>query len=86
MVSYIMNRKITFKADSNIFISTVLYVFMVVFTVAFNTWLGSFLGTWIKNNGNDSFWIVMTVATIWTYPLQRFVIHRRSKKTDEISI
>ena len=92
-VSYIMNRKITFKADSNIFISTVLYVLMVVFTVAFNTWFGSFLGTWIKNNGNDSFWIVMftklivmTVPTIWTYPLQRFVIHRRSKKTDEISI
>ena len=55
-VSYIMNRKITFKVDSNIFISTVLYVLMVVFTVAFNTWLGSFLGTWTKNNGNDSFW------------------------------
>ena len=55
-VSYIMNRKITFKADSNIFISTVLYVLMVVFTVAFNTWFGSFLGTWTKNNGNDSFW------------------------------
>lgn len=92
MVSYIMNRKITFKADSNIFISTVLYVLMVVFTVAFNTWFGSFLGTWIKNNGYDSFWIVMltklivmTVPTIWTYPLQRFVIHRCSKKTDEIS-
>lgn len=55
-VSYIMNRKITFKVDSNIFISTVLYVLMVVFTVAFNTWFGSFLGTWTKNNGNDSFW------------------------------
>lgn len=54
--SYIMNRKITFKADSNIFVSTVLYVLMVVFTVVFNTWFGSFLGTWIKNNGNDSFW------------------------------
>lgn len=51
-----MNRKITFKADSNVFISTVLYVLMVVFIVSFNTWFCSFLGTWIKNNGNDSFW------------------------------
>lgn len=42
-VSYIMNRKITFKVDSNIFISTVLYVLMVVFTVAFNTWFVHFL-------------------------------------------
>lgn len=63
---------------------------MVVFTIAFNTWFGSFLGTWIKNNGYDNFFIVMltkllvmTVPTIWTYPLQRFVIHRRKKPEGE---
>lgn len=89
--SYIMNRKLTFKSDANIVLSTILYVIMVVFTVAFNTWFGSYLGTLIKNSGHDSFimvmltkLIVMTVPTIWTYPLQRFVIHRRSKKEDEI--
>lgn len=91
--SYIMNRKLTFKSDANIVLSTILYVIMVVFTVAFNTWFGSYLGTLIKNSGHDNFimvmltkLIVMTVPTIWTYPLQRFVIHRRSKKTNEISI
>lgn len=89
--SYIMNRKLTFKSDANIVLSTILYVIMVVFTVAFNTWFGSYLGTLIKNSGYDNFimvmltkLIVMTVPTIWTYPLQRFVIHRRSKKTDEV--
>ena len=87
--SYIMNRKLTFKADSNIFLSTVLYIIMVVFTIAFNTWFGAFLGTRIKNGGYDSFVIViltkllvMTVPTLWTYPLQRFVIHRRRKEDD----
>lgn len=87
--SYIMNRKLTFKADSNVLVSTILYILMVVFTIAFNTWFGSFLGTWIKNNGYDNFFIVMltklivmTVPTLWTYPLQRFVIHRRSKEAD----
>ena len=87
--SYIMNRKITFKADSNIVLSTILYIIMVVFTIAFNTWFGAFLGTWIKNNGYESFIIVMVtkllvmlVPTIWTYPLQRFVIHRRTKEDD----
>ena len=87
--SYIMNRKLTFNADSNIILSTILFIIMVVFTIAFNTWFGAFLGTWIKNNGYESFIVVMLtkllvmiVPTIWTYPLQRFVIHRRKKADD----
>lgn len=88
--SYIMNRKLTFKADSNIILSTILYIIMVVFTIAFNTWFGSFLSTLIKNRGLDNFFIVMltklvvmTLPTLWTYPLQRFVIHRKKKVTEE---
>lgn len=82
--AYIMNRKLTFKADANPMLSTVLYAIMVVFTIIFNTWFGSFLATIIVNNGLNSVFvelltklIVMTVPTIWTYPLNRFVIHRK---------
>lgn len=88
--AYIMNRKLTFKADANPVLSTVLYTVMVILTIIFNTWFGSFLGTVIKNKGYDSFLIVMltklavmTVPTIWTYPLNRFVIHRKKKPKDE---
>lgn len=88
--AYIMNRKLTFKADANPVLSTIIYAVMVVCTIIFNTWFGSFLGTLIKNNGYDSVFIVMltklvvmTVPTIWTYPLNRFVIHRRKKPIDE---
>lgn len=84
--AYFMNRKMTFKANNNPVLSTVLYAFMVIFTVTFNTWFGAFLGTWITNNGWNNFWIdmltklvVMTVPTIWTYPLSRFVIYRRKE-------
>ena len=84
--AYIMNRKLTFKADANPILSTVLYAIMVICTITFNTWLGSFLGTLIKNSGHDSVFIVlltklivMTVPTLWTYPLNRFVIHRKKK-------
>ena len=84
--AYVMNRKITFKADANPVLSTILYTIMVVCTIAFNTWFGSFLGTLIKNSGHDSVFIVlltklvvMTVPTLWTYPLNRFVIHRKKK-------
>lgn len=84
--AYIMNRKLTFKADANPILSTVLYAIMVICTITFNTWFGSFLGTLIKNSGHDSVFIVlltklivMTVLTLWTYPLNRFVIHRKKK-------
>lgn len=84
--AYIMNRKLTFKADANPILSTVLYTIMVICTITFNTWFGSFLGTLIKNSGHDSVFIVlltklivMTVPTLWTYPLNRFVIHRKKK-------
>ena len=84
--AYIMNRKLTFKADANPVFSTVVYAIMVACTIAFNTWFGAFLGTVIKNNGRDNALVqaltklvVMTVPTLWTYPLNRFVIHRRKK-------
>lgn len=85
--AYIMNRKLTFNSDANPLVSTILYAIMVVCTIVFNTWFGAFLGTWITNNGWNSFWmdmlvklIVMTLPTVWTYPLSRFVIHRRKSE------
>lgn len=88
--AYIMNRKLTFKADANPILSTIIYAVMVILTIIFNTWFGAFLGTWIKNNGWDNVivemitkLVVMTVPTIWTYPLNRFVIHRKKKARNE---
>lgn len=89
IAAYVMNRKITFKSDANPLVSSIEYAIMVIFTIIFNTWFGSFIGTWTTNNGYSNFWvdmlvklIVMTVPTLWTYPLSRFVIHRK-KKPDE---
>lgn len=88
--AYVMNRKLTFKADANPVLSTIIYAIMVVCTIIFNTWFGAFLSTWIKNNGWDNVLVemitkvvVMTVPTFWTYPLNRFVIHRKKKVKDE---
>lgn len=84
--AFIMNRKLTFKSDANPVASSIMYAVMVICTITFNTWFGAFLGTWITRNGWNNFWvdmlvklIVMTVPTIWTYPLSRFVIHRKKK-------
>lgn len=88
--AYVMNRKLTFNADANPILSTAIYALMVVFTIAFNTWFGAFLGTWIINSGRSSAAVemitkivVMTVPTLWTYPSNRFVIHRKKNADNE---
>lgn len=89
IASYIMNRKVTFHADSNIVLSTVLYIIMVLVTVAFSTWFGAFMMSWVRNHNHENFFvvtlvnlIVILVPFLWTYPLQRFVIHRQKKAPD----
>ena len=84
--AYVMNRKLTFKSDADPLVSTILYTIMVVCTIIFTTWLGSFLGTILIEQGWKNIWtdmllslFTMTVPTVWTYPLSRFVIHRKKK-------
>ena len=64
-VAFILNRKITFHADANPFVSTVLYVLMVIFTI----WAKGIIGPLIG----------MAIPTVWTYPCNRFIIHRKKK-------
>ena len=84
-VAFILNRKITFHADANPFVSTILYVLMVIFTI----WAKGIIGPWVSNLTNDFLpgTVAPTVATligmgipvIWTYPCNRFIIHRKKK-------
>lgn len=87
-VAYILNRKITFHADANPVLSTVLYAIMVLFTI----WAKGYIGPWCSAV-TDKFLpvaIAPTVATllgmfipmVWTYPCNRFIIHRKKKQTD----
>lgn len=87
--AFIMNRKLTFKSNSNAALSAFLYILMVMFTIVVNTWTGSFMASWAINSGHNNAIvqgiisiISMTIPTIWTYPLSRFVIFRQKKPKD----
>ena len=93
IASYIMNRKMTFKSNSNLLFSTVLFAIMVVVTIAFSTWFGAFLGTLIKDSGHENIFTVlltkltvMLVPMIWTYPLQRFVIYKNKAEPEDEAV
>lgn len=86
-IAFILNRKVTFKADANPALSMVLYFIMVVFTIFANGWIGSAMTTFAENQGlTGNLWdlifkvIGMIIPTLWTYPCNRFIIHRKKKQ------
>ena len=87
-IAFIINRKVTFKADANPALSMVLYFIMVVFTIFANGWIGSVMTTFAVSRGLEgNIWdlifkvIGMIIPTLWTYPCNRFIIHRKKKAT-----
>lgn len=88
-IAFIINRKVTFKADANPALSMVLYFIMVVFTIFANGWIGSVMTTFAVSRGlAGNIWdlifkvIGMIIPTLWTYPCNRFIIHRKKKATE----
>ncbi|MBR2590590.1 MAG: GtrA family protein [Clostridia bacterium] len=89
IIAFILNRKTTFKADSNVVLSTILYIIMVIFTIVATAWIGTKFQNFMVEHDMKSLGdiigkpLVATLATAWTYPLNRFVIHRHKKPVEE---
>ena len=86
-IAFIVNRKATFHADSNIALSTFLYIIMVIFTIFMNGMIGpalsNLLGRLPFNKSAVeaiSKFLSMMIPGIWSYPANRFLIHRKKKE------
>ena len=89
-VAFVLNRKISFKADANVALSTFLYAFMVIFTIGANSVIGPILRDGIAKTGMPgtlvniiSKFLGMAIPGLWTYPCNRFIIHRQRKPKGE---
>lgn len=88
VAAYIMNRKLTFHSDVNPVYSSVLYFLLALFNIVFSSWFGSIAGTFmtrysISNPITEiiSKFIIINIPTIWTYPLERYIIQiKRGKR------
>lgn len=84
-IAFVMNRKVTFHSDANKTLSIILYIIMVIFTIFMTTWLGMLILEFCISRGKQALGetiakpIVAILATAWTYPINRFVIHRNKK-------
>ena len=90
-IAFVLNRKVTFHADSNVALSTFLYILLVILTIFMNGLIGPSLSTFAGNLpiGETlaeivSKFICMLIPGLWVYPLNRFVIHRQHKPKAEL--
>lgn len=88
--AYLINRRVTFHSDVNPLYSSVLYIVLAVFNILVSSYIGSVFGTYmsIHNMSNPiteiiSKFVIINIPTLWTYPLERYVIqiNKPKKKT-----
>lgn len=91
--AYLINRKITFKSNINPIYSSALYFIMAVFNIIISSYIGGAFGTFIKARELSSpiieiisKLIIINIPTIWTYPLERYIIQIRKKEKRPASI
>lgn len=89
IAAYLINRKITFKSDINVAYSSILYFILAVFNIFVSSYIGSVFGSYVFEKGITnpiieiaSKLIIINIPTLWTYPLERYVI-QINKKVDK---
>lgn len=87
IAAYLINRKITFKSNCNPIYSSVLYFVLAVFNIIVSSYLGGIFGTFITARNLSSpivevisKFIIINIPTIWTYPLERYIIQINKKE------
>jgi len=90
-IAFILNRKATFHADSNIALSTFLYVLMVCLIIYVNCIVGPIIINFVDKflSGILGFilskFLCMMAAGVWSYPINRFIVHRKRKEISQVS-
>ncbi|MDR2686424.1 MAG: hypothetical protein LBB75_01630, partial [Oscillospiraceae bacterium] len=85
-IGFVLNRKMAFRANSNVALSIFLTLLLIVFTIAANTLVVgpgadallsrlAFLPQWLIDMAAKI--IAMCASVAWVYPANRFVIHRQ---------
>lgn len=93
IAAYLINRKITFHSNINPLYSSVLYFVLAVFNILVSSWIGSVFGSMITAKGINSpvieiisKFIIINIPTIWTYPIERYIIQIKKKSRTKIMI
>lgn len=86
IAAYLINRKITFHSNINPAYSSTLYFVLAVFNILISSYIGGVFGSFMlaENISNPiteiiSKFIIINIPTIWTYPIERYIIQINKK-------
>ena len=89
VISFIANRKKTFKANNNVVFSAIMYATMVIIIVGLQTYSGPIIVNKLNdllNNPDLSIlfgkWLCMFLAFFIIYPMSKYVIMRNNDKDE----
>ena len=81
IAAYLINRHITFHSDVNPAYSSSLYLILAVCNILISSYIGSVFGTYMEihhlsNPVTEAVvkFVIINIPTLWTYPLERYVI------------
>ena len=86
IAAYILNRKVAFKADNNVTLSSVIYAVNVIVVIITGSWFGTWFTMFLRNR-HVAAWLVtilpkplqMLIPMTWAYPLNRFIVFAQKK-------
>lgn len=91
--AYLINRKITFHSDINPAYSSIMYIILAAANVLISSYLGGIFGSFITARDLSSplvemisKFIIINIPTIWTYPIERYIIQIRKKEKNNMII
>lgn len=93
IAAYWINRRITFRSDIHPVYSSILYCILAVVNILVSSWLGSAVGSFMAAKEISTpltemlaKFIVINIPTLWTYPIERYVIQIHKKETKKESV
>lgn len=93
IAAYLINRKITFHSNINPVYSSVMYFILSVSNILISSWIGGVFGSFMtaKSISNPlteivSKFIIINIPTIWTYPIERYIIQIHKKEKNNMII
>ncbi|WP_297131595.1 Cof-type HAD-IIB family hydrolase [uncultured Eubacterium sp.] len=95
IAAYLINRKVIFKSNINPLYSSVLYAALAIFNILVSSYLGGMFGTYITSHGMSSptiemvsKFVIINIPTIWTYPMERYIIqiNKKERQVQKVSM
>ena len=81
IAAYLINRKITFHSNINPVYSSTLYFVLAIVNILISSWIGGVFGSFMVERGISnplteiiSKFIIINIPTLWTYPIERYII------------